>query len=116
MIQYWFAYTHSKHRVRVGWLLRDALQHIPVLHDLAVRIQAENVNAGPIPTRLDSLLKSGYVIWTFELTLALKSSLVFICILSAAGPCLPRIWVHGINYPLGGYSQTRTPWVSQSAQ
>ena len=38
-----------EHRIRVRGLVRDNLEHIPVLHDLSVGIQAEDVYAGPIP-------------------------------------------------------------------
>src|SRR3954468_9716520 len=39
---------HSEHRVPVGRFLRDALKHIPVLDDLAARIQPKDVDAGPL--------------------------------------------------------------------
>ena len=38
----------SEHRVVIGCLFRNSLQHVPVLHDFAVHIQAKNIDAGPL--------------------------------------------------------------------
>ena len=38
----------SKHGIRVGGCVRDRLEYVPVLHDPARRIQAEDVDPGPV--------------------------------------------------------------------
>ena len=39
--------TTLEHRIRVRRLVRDDLEHIPVLHDFPVGIQPEDVYPGP---------------------------------------------------------------------
>ena len=38
----------SEHRVRIGRRFGDALQNVPVFDDLAVIIETEDIDAGPV--------------------------------------------------------------------
>src|SRR5262245_53934182 len=63
----------SEHPVRIGGLVRDDLQHVPMLDNPALRIEAENVDTGPdmvtrpvLPAMQDDEIALGYHLHEFD--------------------------------------------------
>src|SRR5262249_25517968 len=60
-------FERLEHSVRIGCLFRDDLEHVPVLDDLSIAFQSEDVDARPsvitgpiLPTMKNDVVSLGY--------------------------------------------------------